>query len=523
MFGPIKANKYTMGHRFLTSALIEVNNFAEYKKTLEMGHVLLDPKERRARIKADAKALADTEGLSMVDDPSLLEEVAGLVEWPVVLLGSIDKEFMVVPPEVLKTTMRKNQKYFTLKTRNGKLASKFIVVANKQTADRGASIIRGNERVLRARLADAKFFWEQDQKETLISRIPQLRRIVFHSKLGTLEDKAKRVEVLALRLADSSHADSKMVQSASRLAKADLTTGMVSEFPELQGIMGRYYALHDGEPSEVANAIADHYSPQGPSDVCPTAPISVGLALADKIDTLVGFWAINEKPTGSKDPFALRRAALGVIRLVIENKLKVPLLDLFEVAWNGGGYVGNKNDVFDDLLSFFADRIRVYLKANGIRHDLVSALFSMGSEDDFSRLLARLDALMSFIDSDDGANLLVAYKRAVNILRIEEKKDHQSYQAIPDPDRLKLEEEKKLEVALSFVLSNLSQNLAKEAYSEVMEQLAGLRAPIDAFFDKVTVNCEDRMLRVNRLRLLSQIRDTMNRIADFSQIEGGDR
>ena len=521
-FGPIKANKYTSGHRFLTSAIIEVNNFGDYKRALEAGHVMLDPEERRTRIKVDAKILSDQEGLLMVDDPSLLEEVAGLVEWPVVLMGSIDKEFMEVPPEVLKTTMRKNQKYFALKTKNGELASKFIVVANKQTSDGGASIIRGNERVLRARLADAKFFWEQDKRQTLASRTPQLKQIIFHRKLGTLADKAQRVEALSLKLADMSHADKKMVQSASSLAKADLATGMVNEFADLQGIMGRYYALNDGEPIEVANAIADHYSPQGPSDVCPTAPISVGLALADKIDTLLGFWAINEKPTGSKDPFALRRAALGVIRLVIENKLKIPLLNLFETAWEAGGYSGNKNEIFNDLLSFFADRLKVYLKTSGVRHDLVSAVFSIGNEDDFSRLLARVDALTSFIDSDDGANLLVAYKRAVNILRIEEKKDNQIYRALPDPDRLEREEEKKLEAALSFVLNRISQNLADEAYSKVMTQLAGLRAPIDTFFDKVTVNCDDQTLRVNRLGLLSQIRDTMNQIADFSQIEGGE-
>jgi glycyl-tRNA synthetase beta chain len=286
--------------------------------------------------------------------------------------------------------------------------------------------------------------------------------------------------------------------------------------------MGRYYALNDGEPIEVADAIADHYSPQGPSDVCPTAPISVGLALADKIDTLLGFWAINEKPTGSKDPFALRRAALGVIRLVIENKLKISLLNMFETAWKAGAYSGDKIEIFNDLLSFFADRLKVYLKTNGVRHDLVSAVFSIGNEDDFSRLLARVDALASFINSDDGANLLVAYKRAVNILRIEEKKDKQMYQALPDPDWLEQKEEKKLAAALSSVLNQISQNLADEAYSKVMIQLAGLRVPIDSFFDKVTVNCDDQMLRVNRLGLLSQIRDTMNKIADFSQIEGGE-
>ena len=522
-YGPIKADKYTLGHRFLTNAPIEVKDFADYKKSLEIGHVLIDPEERRERIKAEVNSLCDQEKLVMVEDSVLLEEVAGLVEWPVVLMGSIDKQFMDLPPEVLETTMRKNQKYFALKTKNDEFASKFIVVTNKQTPDGGKAILSGNERVLRARLADAKFFWEKDQRQTLKSRIPQLKNITFHAKLGTLEEKVTRVEILALELAGITRADKKMVQSASRLAKADLSTAMVNEFTNLQGIMGRYYALNDGEQIEIANAIADHYSPQGPSDSCPDAPVSVALALADKIDTLLGFWAINEKPTGSKDPFALRRAALGIIRLVIENKLSLSLTNFFEIAWKTGNYSGNKNEIFDDLLSFFADRLKAYLKADGIRHDLVSALFAIGNEDDFTRLLARVKALADFINSDDGTNLLIAYRRAINILRIEEKKDNQSYNIIPDPKQLEQDEEKNLEAALSIVVDEIPQNLADESYSKVMSQLAGLRVPIDRFFDKVTVNCEDRKLRVNRLGLLSQIRDTMDQIADFSQIEGGER
>ncbi len=522
-FGPIKAGKFTLGHRFLTNALVEVNNFADYKRSLETGRVLIDPDERCARIKEGIETLSSQQGLSMIEDPALLNEVAGLVEWPVVLMGSIDEDFMDVPPEILKTTMRKNQKYFSLKTKSGELASRFIVVANKETPDGGDAIIRGNERVLRARLSDAKFFWEQDRRQTLASRVPQLKYIKFHNKLGTMAEKAKRVELLALKIADITLADKKMVRSASRLAKADLSTEMVNEFSDLQGVMGRYYALNDGEHIDIAEAIADHYAPQGPSDVCPSAPLSVTLSLADKIDTCVGFWAIDEKPTGSKDPFALRRSALGIIRLVIENNLRLPLTGIFEIAWKAGKYKGNKNDVIASLLSFFAERLKVYLKSDGIRHDLVSAVFALGNEDDFTRLIARVTALKEFTNSDDGANLLVAYKRAVNILRIEEKKDKQSYQALPDSDRLEQEEEKQLAAALAFVVDGISQNLADEGYSKVMIQLAGLRAPIDTFFDKVTVNCEDRELRVNRLGLLSQIRDTMNRIADFSQIKGGER
>ena len=522
-YGSTKADKYTIGHRFLTTALLEVRNFADYKKSLEIAHVLIDPKERKARIINEAKILCNQENLVMVEDPMLLEEIAGLVEWPVVLMGSIDQEFMQLPPEVLRTTMRKNQKYFALETKDGEFAPKFIVVANRQSPDGGNAILLGNERVLRARLADAKFFWELDQQQSLESRIPQLGNIIFHTKLGTLEEKMKRVEFIALTIAKDTKANEELVKSASVLAKADLSTSMVTEFTDLQGVMGRYYALNDGKPVEVADAIAEHYSPQGPSDDCPVAPVSVTLALAEKIDTLIGFWTINEKPTGSKDPFALRRAALGIIRLLTENKLNIPLISMFEAAWLSGNYSGNKKELFEDLLSFFAERLKVYLKTNGIRHDLVSAVFAIGDEDDFTRLLARVDALTSFINSEDGANLLIAYKRAINILRIEEKKDNQSYQKRPDRHQLEQEEEKILELALSRVTDEIPQNLAAESYSKVMAQLAGLRKPLDVFFDKVTVNCEDQKLRVNRLGLLSQIRDTMNQIADFSQIEGGER
>ncbi len=521
-FGPVKAGKHTQANRFLTHAVVEVNSFVDYKKSMEMGHVLIDPAERSSHIQASSEALCQEEGLVILKDPKLLEEVVGLVEWPVVLMGSIDKNFLELPPEVLTTTMRKNQKYFTLETRSGKLAPKFIFVANKQTPDAGEAIINGNERVLRARLADAKFFWEQDQLRTLTSRLPELKDITFHAQLGTVADKARKIEQLAIEIADISGADKDMVRSASHLAKADLSTGMVNEFADLQGVMGRYYALNDGEPDEVANAIAEHYAPKGPSDMCPTNPVSVALALADKIDTLVGFWAINEKPTGSKDPFALRRAALGVIRLVIENNLNLSLLTIFSTAWKEGGYKGDKDKVLNNLLSFFADRLRFFLKTDGIQHDFISAIFSKGSEDDFVRLLARVQALKNFIQSDDGANLLIAYKRAANILRIEEKKDGKNYDTLPDADLFELAQEKRLDALLDSVIDKISRNLADESYSEAMTQLSNLRVPTDDFFDKVTVNCEEASLRVNRLRLLSKIRNTMDKIADFSQIEGGE-
>ncbi|NQV57889.1 MAG: glycine--tRNA ligase subunit beta, partial [Rhodospirillales bacterium] len=404
----------TRAHRFLTDAVIEVKDFADYRKQLEVGHVVLDAADRRARIIEGAEKLAADAGLKLTDDPQLLDEVAGLVEWPVPLMGSIDAEFMDIPPEVLTTTMRKNQKYFALEDASGKLAPKFITVANKETPDGGAAIIAGNERVLRARLADAKFFWDQDRKETLASRTPQLRDITFHAKLGSLDEKIDRVQALAVDLAEGIGADKDKVRSAARLAKADLVTGMVTEFPEVQGIMGRYYALADGEAPEVADAIAEHYSPQGPSDACPTAPVSVAIALADKIDTLVGFWAIDEKPTGSKDPFALRRAALGVIRLVMENKLRAPLLETFRTAWKTGSYKGKGDEELADLLSFFADRLKVHLREQGVRHDLISAVFALGGEDDLVRLLARVEALGAFLGTEDGANLLTAYKRAAN-------------------------------------------------------------------------------------------------------------
>ena len=515
----------TWGHRFLSPDYMTANNFKDYVADLKHGYVILDAAERSRIIAEDLDKLANAENLDLKEDPGLLDEVTGLVEWPVVLIGGIDAEFMDLPPEVLTTAMRSHQKYFTLLREDGSMAPRFALVSNMKTADNGAQIIAGNERVLRARLSDARFFWDQDRKETLSSRTTQLADITFHAKLGTLDAKVDRIQALAVEIARHIEgADRDRVTRAARLAKADLVTGMVGEFPELQGLMGRYYAVADGEHEEVANAIHDHYAPQGPNDSCPSAPVSVAVALADKIDTLVGFWAIDEKPTGSKDPYALRRAALGVIRLIIENGLRVNLLPAFGASFDN--YPDpltakiDKTSLCNDLLSFFADRVAAHLKGEGVRHDLIAAVFALGGEDDLVRLLARVEALQDFISSEDGANLLTAFRRAANILRIEEKKDGVSHDAAPDKGGYKQDEEAALGRALEAASTAVAKAVEEEEFTSAMAALAALRGPVDEFFDKVIVNAEDANMRVNRLRLLSQIRATMGLIADFSQIEG---
>ncbi len=519
-FGPVKAGNATRGHRFLAGGAITAKNFSEYKAKLRSAYVMLDAAERAEAILADAGAQAKTLGLTLKEDRGLLEEVAGLVEWPVPLIGSIDAAFMDLPPEAMTTTMRANQKYFALLNADGSLASKFVIVANMHTNDGGKAVIAGNERVLRARLSDARFFWDQDRKVPLAERVPALKDIVFHAKLGTVGAKVERIAALAVELcAFVPGADRDRVRSAAELCKADLVTGMVGEFPELQGIMGRYYALASKESFVVANAIAEHYAPKGPNDLCPTAPVSVAVALADKIDTLVGFFAVGEKPTGSGDPFALRRAALGVIRLVLENKLRLPL---GRALGEAAKLYGKTADKFDgsELLSFFADRLKVALREKGVRHDLIDAVFSLGGEDDLVRLVARVEALGLFLKSDDGANLLVAYRRAANIVGIEEKKDKATYAGSVEESRLTVPEEKTLHRVLGVAKQGLELALDKEDFAGAMSVLASLRQPVDAFFDKVTVNADDKDVRTNRLRLLTTIRDTMNNVADFSKIEG---
>jgi glycyl-tRNA synthetase beta chain len=507
----------THGHRFMAPQPIRVESFADYNERLAQAFVILDALERRERIITQAELLARDAGLALRPDPALLEEVTGLVEWPVVLMGHIEERFMALPPEVLTTTMRAHQKYFALEDGTGKLAPRFLVVANIEPKDGGAVVIAGNERVLRARLADAEFFWNLDRKTPLEGRLPALQEIVFHAKLGTVADKVARVAKLAPELArEIPGADPKQAERAARLAKADLVTGMVGEFPELQGVIGRYYALAAGESSAVAEAIAEHYAPQGPNDLCPTAPVSVAVALADKLDTLVGFFSIGEKPTGSKDPFALRRAALGIIRLVVENGLRLGLREYFDQAKPTTADSG----VPGELMEFLTDRLKVHLRERGVRHDLVAAVFALGGEDDLVRLLARVEALQRFLGSEDGANLLVAFRRAANILKIEEQRDARRYEPQLDPSLFRATEEKKLHAALAEARDAIEAALAGERFEEVMRLLARLRPVVDAFFDRVTVNAPEPELRANRLRLLAAIPATLGQVADFSRIEG---
>ncbi len=501
----------TSGHPFHAPESFAVTNFTDYKAKLEASKVLIDPAERRAVILKEAQALALVSKLALNEDAALLAEVAGLVEWPVTLMGSFDPAYLAVPEEVIIATIRKNQKCFTLRDpKTGRLANCFITVANIEAEDGGKAIIAGNEKVIAARLSDAKFFWDQDLKVKLEDRLPALKDIVFHEKLGTVGDRVERIEKLAARIAEQYIPDADVVKTslAAKLCKADLVSGMVGEFPELQGLMGSYYALEQGENMEVAHAIRDHYAPKGPDDICPTEPVSVALALAEKIDTLVGFFGIDEKPTGSKDPFALRRAALGVIRLITENGLQIPLNNLLP------------QDISDDLLSFFADRLKVQQKEKGTRHDLIDAVFSLGGEDDLVRLLARVEALQAFLGTDDGANLLTAYRRAANIVRIEEKKHGASYDGVPDEKLFAAKEEKKLAKKLGEARAAFDKAIAAEEFEKAMAAIAALRGPVDAFFDNVTVNTDDEALRQNRLKLLAQIRGSLDAVADFSKVEG---
>ena len=505
----IVAGDTTYGHRFMAPEAIVARDFATYKAALAAAHVRLDPAERAAHILACASGIAAENGLTLIEDAALLTEVAGLNEWPVPLLGRFDPAFLAVPPEVLTTAMRAHQKYFSLRDKDtGKLAPFFITAANIEARDGGARIVAGNERVLAARLSDAKFFWDQDRKKPLEARVDQLADMVFHAKLGSVRDKVARMVALSGRLAGLvPGADRADAERAALLAKADLVSEMVFEFPELQGIMGRYYALADGESASVADAIYSHYSPAGPSDDCPDDPTAIVVALADKLDTLVEFWRIGEKPTGSKDPFALRRAALGVIRLVLENGLRLPLAPLFGAQ-------------AEDLLGFFADRLKVHLRGEGVRHDLIDAVFALGDQDDLVLLVARVRALEAFLQSDDGANLLAAYKRAANILRIEEKRDAASYDGHADPALFAQDEERALFDQIAEAAAEADAALARDDFTAAMGAVARLRMPVDAFFDKVTVNADQAERRANRLRLLSQIRGALEAVADFSKIEG---
>ncbi|WP_067220772.1 glycine--tRNA ligase subunit beta [Stappia indica] len=515
----IVSSNTTRGHRFLAPDAFEVRRLEDYADKLEKAKVVLDADRRKDIIVNDARNRAMALGLELVEDEGLLEEVAGLVEWPVVLVGSFDEAFLELPDEVIRLTIRANQKCFVLRDpTTGRLSNRFVAVSNIVASDGGATIIAGNEKVIRARLSDARFFWETDLKAPLESRLPKLDSVVFHEKLGTQGARVNRLEALAREIAPLVGADVEKAARAARLAKADLPTQMVYEFPELQGQMGRTYAELQGEDASVARAIEEHYKPQGPSDEVPADPVAVAVALADKLDLLTGFWAIDEKPTGSKDPFALRRAALGVIRIVLENGLRLRLSDLLASAnaamAEAGGELGQ------DLLSFFADRLKVHLREQGARHDLIDAVFALEGQDDLLMVVRRVEALGAFLATEDGANLLAGTKRGANILRAEEKKDGTAISGAPHADHLAEPAEIALAAAIDTARAEIRDALSREDFAGAMTALAGLRAPVDRFFDDILVNAEDADLRLNRLRLLAEIREATREVADFSKIAG---
>jgi glycyl-tRNA synthetase beta chain len=606
----IAAGDVTWGHRFMAPAPIHVRRYDDYVDALHRAKVVLDADRRKAIILADAKDLAFAQGLTLVEDEGLLEEVAGLVEWPVVLMGEFEAAFLDLPAEVIRATIRANQKCFVLReapasssvmagldpaiheapsganaeggvTGNGvdgrhkaghdaaesggKLANKFILVSNLVAPDGGAAIAAGNGRVVRARLADARHFWNTDLmllpdgssrvEYPLDEHLKKLERVVFHEKLGTQGERIARIEALARELARQVGADSELAARAAHLAKADLATEMVGEFPELQGLMGCYYASAQGEEPSVADAIEEHYKPQGRNDRIPTSPVSIAVALADKLDTLVGFWAIDEKPTGSKDPYALRRAALGVIRIVLENGLRAPLTLVLQSALSRhlrhreeprrgdaaihgdverlpapgslrpgldpGAARDDGEATVADLLAFFADRLKVYLREKGARHDLIDAVFALPGQDDLLMIVRRVEALGRLLDTEDGKNLLTGYRRAANILRAEEKKDGaQAFAGRHDPALLALPAEKDLADAVAAAGSAARERVSREDFEGAMRALATLRAPVDAFFLDVTVNADDPALRLNRLRLLGELREAMHAVADFSKVAG---
>jgi glycyl-tRNA synthetase beta chain len=563
----VESGKETRGHRFHGNEPFDVSGASDYAKGLKAHKVILDSAERAASIGAQARALAAEHKLALVEDEALLAENAGLTEWPTVLMGTFDEAFLAVPAECLMLSMKQHQKCFSLKhPRSGKLANKFLLVSNLIARDGGKAIVAGNEKVIAARLSDAKFFWEQDKKKPLDEMAVALGGITFHEKLGSQRDRVERVAELAFQIAGSVDAVPEDARRAAQLAKADLVSGMVGEFPELQGLMGRYYAEAAGTKPEIARAIELHYKPKGPSDTVPKVEegdaVAVAVALADKLDTLVGFWAIGEKPTGSGDPYQLRRAALGVIRIVLENDLRVRLrmrltalmvradrrlasdraldqsIDLaFSLHQLGLSQAakeeiskairdhhkvdpGDAVEKADDLLSFFADRLKVHLREKGARHDLIDAVFSLGGQDDLALIVKRVEALTEFLKTDDGANLLIGVKRAVNILRDEEKKDKKSYAGAADASLLREPQEKALYAAIQKVKADTAAAINVENFAGAMRALAELRAPVDAFFDKVTVNVADASLRANRLALLSEIRAATLTVAEFSKIAG---
>ncbi|WP_299790333.1 glycine--tRNA ligase subunit beta [uncultured Marivita sp.] len=566
----IKSGRTTEGHRFMAPGAFDVTGFDEYEAKLKRAHVVLDAGERAEAIWQDATNQAFASGLEVVEDRGLLAEVAGLVEWPVVLMGAIGSEFLDLPPEVLQTSMKEHQKFFSVRNPKSGRIERFVTVANRETADHGATILAGNQKVLSARLADAKFFWENDlrvaKEQGLTAWTDSLSNVTFHNKLGSQRDRIGRIAALARELAPVVGADAELAEQAATVAKADLASEMVYEFPELQGLMGRYYSDAAGLPSEVGVACQEHYSPLGPSDDVPSAPVSVAVALADKIDTLTGFWAIEEKPTGSKDPFALRRAALGVIRLVLENGLQVSLdrfidvqlvrhkghlidgvsdddvTDLIsEIAEHGvfgaayrtlkarrngektDGLDAMQNEVPDksvDLLSFFHDRLKVYLRDQGIRHDVIDACIEMDGNDDLALLVKRAKALQAVLETEDGENLVQGFKRANNILSQAEEKDGVEYSFGADPKFAEDPAETALFDALAKAEAKIAPAMKAQDFETAMAAMADLRGPVDAFFEAVQVNADKDLLRRNRLNLLSTIRKTCLQVADLTRIEG---
>ena len=520
----IVAGDTTEGHRFMGAGRFAVTSFEDYAAKLKRNKVILDPAERAEHIWHDATQAAFAQGLEVVEDKGLLAEVAGLVEWPVVLMGEIGEDFLGLPPEVLQTSMKEHQKFFSVKDKTGRIV-RFVTVANRETADHGATILAGNRKVLSARLSDAKFFWENDLRTIktvgMTGMAEPLRDVTFHNKLGSQAERIDRIAALAREIAPVVGAKPDLAGEAAKIAKADLASEMVYEFPELQGIMGRYYAQAAGHDDGVPEACRDHYSPLGPTDDVPTHPVSVAVALADKIDTLTGFWAIDEKPTGSKDPFALRRAALGVFRLVLENGHRVRLNTQgpFQAAADLVGVHDERHADTNDLLAFLHDRLKVYLRDRGIRHDVIDACLAMPNADDLTLLVKRAEALQGFLDTDDGTNLLQGFKRAHNILKQAEEKDGVEYSFGPDPKLAETGEETALFEALDAAEARIAPAMEAEDFAAAMSAMAGLRAPIDAFFETVQVNSDNQIVRRNRLNLLHRISAACLAVADLTKVE----
>jgi len=509
----LASGNLTEGHRFLSPGAFAVTSAEQWQDELFEHHVEVDAGARRSRVAEGVARLAGEHGLSVVDDPGLLDEVAGLVEWPVPLLGRIEAAYMDLPPEVMQVSMRVNQRYFALRQADGGAAPYFAFAANIAASDGGRAIVAGNERVLRARFSDARHFWDFDRAQSLESRVAALDRVTFHAKLGSQGDRVRRLVTLAGRIAPLVAADPKLAERAALLAKADLTTRMVGEFPELQGVMGRYYALHDGEPAAVADAVRDHYAPKGASDPVPTEPAAIAVALADKLDQLAQFFAAGEKPTGSGDPYALRRAALGVIRIIRENRLRVSLNEVLEDA-------GADDATKAEVRSFLLERLRVQMRGQGERHDVLAAVLGARGDDDIVRVLAKVEAVRLMLSSENGANLQAAYKRANNIVA----KEMPSLAAQPVvevvAELLREPEEIDLNKNIETVGRDVYHLNHDEMFREAMEAFGALRRPVDTFFEKVTVVVPEPDVRENRLRLLHSLTELMDSVADFSKIEG---